>query len=537
MIEISSRSAILIFVLSMVFCSGETDVLEQFEPQFSKAGENAVCANEALHRCSRFVHGWLKHADPETGLIPRNLQRDSLLWNAQDAAADNYPFMVLTAALTERELFEGTMRDMLRMETTLTSRLGNLPDAYSFATDSFAEKEIDIHRLIFGGSEYVKDGLLPLTEWLGFSPWSERMLGILDDIWAHAPVETPYGAIPSTSQEVNGEMLQVLSRVYWMTGEEKYLAYAIRLGDYYLFDFFPKGGHTRLRLRDHGCEILSGLTELYVTVHHAKPEKKRQYRESLHKLLDDVLAMGRNEHGLLYNWFDLQTGEHDERLCDTWGYNYNGFYAVYLIDGDQSYREAVVNALSNLFPYYKNYAWENGSADGDADAIESALNLYNREPIRSTADWIESQIEIMWSKQQEDGVIEGWHGDGNFARTSIMYALWKTCGLAVDPWRPDLYFGAVRENDSLLVSLFAEKPWNGKLIFDRPRYRQNLNLPLDYPRINQFPEWFSVLNDEKYEFVSNRSNRRYSKSGADLHNGLFVRLRGKEEFRLLVHQL
>ena len=46
-------------------------------------------------------------------------------------------------------------------------------------------------RLIFDNAEYVKDGLMPLTEWLGPSPWSERMSGIMDDIWNHAPVETP----------------------------------------------------------------------------------------------------------------------------------------------------------------------------------------------------------------------------------------------------------------------------------------------------------------------------------------------------------
>ncbi len=31
---------------------------------------------------------------PETGLIPRNLERDKDIWNAEDCAADNYPFMV-----------------------------------------------------------------------------------------------------------------------------------------------------------------------------------------------------------------------------------------------------------------------------------------------------------------------------------------------------------------------------------------------------------------------------------------------------------
>jgi len=144
--------------------------------------------------------------------------------------------MVLTAAITDRPLFEGRMLDMLRTETKLTSRIGAMPDTYSFSKQGFQNAQPEIDQIIFGSSEYIKDGLLPLTEWLGESPWSKRMLNILDDIWKNASVETEYGRIPSTSQEVNGEMLQTLSRVYWMTGERKYLDWAVRLGDYYLLD-------------------------------------------------------------------------------------------------------------------------------------------------------------------------------------------------------------------------------------------------------------------------------------------------------------
>ena len=59
------------------------------------------------------IDGWLAHADPQTGLIPRNLG-DSNFWNGRDSAADNYPFMVLTAAMTDRPLFQGRMLEMLR---------------------------------------------------------------------------------------------------------------------------------------------------------------------------------------------------------------------------------------------------------------------------------------------------------------------------------------------------------------------------------------------------------------------------------------
>jgi len=231
---------------------------------FKKALENGRLANEGFIRCRNFVKGWLKHADPATSLIPRNLSRNKDIWNAQDSAADNYPFMVLTAAITDRPLFNGRMLDMLHTETKLTSRIGSLPDTYSFSKRNFQDSKINIGRIIFGSSEYIKDGLLPLTEWLGPSPWCDRMLAILDDIFKNAPIETKYGKIPSTSQEINGEMLQTLSRIYWMTVDKKYLQWAIRIGDYYLLDgHHPTKDEKRLSLDDHGCEIISGLCELY----------------------------------------------------------------------------------------------------------------------------------------------------------------------------------------------------------------------------------------------------------------------------------
>jgi len=508
------------------------------DPAFDKALENGKLANEGFIRCQNYVKAWLSHADPKTGLIPKGLRGDRKdIWNAQDAAADNYAFMVLTAAITDRPLFEGRMLDMLRTETRLTSRIGALPDTYSFSKQGFTTEEPDIARIIFGSSEYIKDGLLPLTEWLGPSPWSERMIAILDDIWKHASVETPYGNIPSTSHEINGEMLQTLSRVYWMTGEKEYLHWAIRLGDYYLLgENHPTRDSDRLRLRDHGCEIVSGLCELYATVNFTMPEKKQAYQKSIHEMLDRVLEIGRNEHGLLYNSINPQTGQHGDGIADTWGYNLNGFYTVYLIDKTKSYRAAVLKALGCLNQHYQKYKWEGNrdSADGYADSIESAINLYNREPVPSTAQWIDSETKVMWKKQQPDGIIEGWHGDGNFARTTIMYCLWKTKGITIRPWRKDVILGAVKEDETLKISIVARKPWQGKIIFDAPRHQTNMKMPLDWPRINQFPEWFTVRSGKIYTLRDLTSNANKAYTGQQLRQGITIELRPGSEQRLLI---
>ncbi len=508
---------------------------------FARALENGEDANEGFRRCLHFVQGWLAHADPDTGLIPRNINRDKDIWNAKDRAADNYPFMVLTAALTDRSLFEGTMLDMLRTETKLTSRIGALPDTYSFSKKGFRDEKANLDSILFGSSEYIKDGLLPLTEWLGPSPWRDRMMAILDDMWERANVETPFGKIVSTNVEVNGEMLQTLSRIHWMTGEEKYLEWAIRLGDYYLLPD-PATGEGRhptrdmesLRLRDHGCEIVSGLCELYAAVHFARPEKKKAYRKPVHEMLDRILEVGRDETGLFYNGVNPKTGEITRKgIADTWGYTLNGYYTVFLLDGTKAYREATLKAMGCLEKHYKSYKWEGNSSDGYADSIESALNLYNREPLATTSRWLDSEIRVMWAMQQPDGVIEGWHGDGNFARTTIMYCLWKTQGLTIRPWREDVVFGAVRTNGVLKIAVKAKKEYEGRLLFDVPRHKTHMKMPMDWPRINQFPEWFTVEDNKEYVLTDATVGESKAYTGKDLREGITLNLKPGQEMRIV----
>lgn len=99
---------------------------------FEQASLNGRLANSGFRRCALYLNGWLAEADSGTGLIPRNLTDSRHFWNAYDAAADNYPFMVMTASLLRPDLFKGTMQTMLQTEQRLTSRIGRLPDTYSF---------------------------------------------------------------------------------------------------------------------------------------------------------------------------------------------------------------------------------------------------------------------------------------------------------------------------------------------------------------------------------------------------------------------
>lgn len=522
-------SHLMAILIGLIVPMAENGATSRPVDPFAIAAQNGRQANEALSRSHRFVTGWLKHVDPASGLFPRNLSKDKDIWNAKDCAADNYPFMVLTSALTDEKLFRGQMLDILGVETRLCSRVDRLPDTYSFSKRGFLTDQPNMEDIIFGAAEYCKDGLMPLTEWLGPSPWSGRLLGILDDIWKHAKVKTPYGLIPSTNIEVNGDLLQVSCRVFWITGNRKYLEWATRLGDYYLFDQHPTRTLETIRFRDHGCEAIGGLSELYFAVSRSDPERKKRYEEPIHAMFDRILEIGRNEHGLLYNMVNNRTGKPDSpALCDTWGYNYNGFYTVYLVDDTTAYRDAVRHVLSNLKPHYSNHIWgaEHVLADEYADSIEGAINLYNRERIDSVADWIDSSIKVMWRIQKPDGIVEGWHGDGNFARTSIMYALWKSQGATIRPWREDVCLGAVRDGDTLKLTLTATKPWTGKIVFDRARHKEYLHLPVDYPRINQFPEWFTADSGTRYEVKI--GDKTSIVEGRDLWKGVAVEASGED---------
>lgn len=498
------------------------------------ASVHAKQAQDAWRRSHRYLNGWLAHRDEATGLIPRNLTRDRF-WNAEDAAADNYPFMVLAAWFTDRDVYETTMRDMLRAEIAHSSRVGHLPDAFSFETQAFVHDEIDMPRLIFGASEYVKDGLLPLTDYLGETPWSTRMYALVDDIWANAPINTPAGLIPSRSVEVNGELLQVLTRLFWMSGDDKYLDYAVRLGDYYLLGTnHPTRDFARLRLRDHGCEIVSGLAELYATCRAARPDKAAAYKSHVHDMLDRILEVGRNQHGMFFNEIDPMSGRVlNDGIADTWGYNANAFYTVYMVDGVTRYRDAALEPMRHLDLHYRAYPWEGRSADGYADSIEGAINLVNREPVPSIYSWIDREIQVMFDKQRDDGVIEGWHGDGNFTRTTLMYMLWKTQGVTAAPWPESLRIGAVCEGDSLYLVLETDSDYWGFVSFERHRHADVWHLPMDYPRINQFPEWW-VPDPETTYRITGLHDREHQLQGADLLRGVEVRLEAGRRVRVQI---
>lgn len=468
------------------------------------AQDNARQSQEAIQFCRKYVTGWSSFADPASGLLPRTVTKPEMrFWNARDCAADNYPFLMLAGEILDDYHTKLSARHILEQERKLTRRVDSLPDDFMFDTQGFRDGPPEIKGVIFGAAEYCKDGLIPITEWLGPSPWSQRMDEMLRDIWKHAAVDSPLGKVPTDVIEVDGDLLQAMSRMYWMTGDERYKRWTFKIADLYLF-------HKRLldnasiSLRDHGCEIIGGLSEAYVLAAYEDLDRHARYRPELYALLDWITEHGLDEEGMMHIAVNTKTFEPTKPgFSDGWGYVFDAFLTVAEVDDVEKYRSVVMRSLLNISRLVlEETEGVRSSADQRADTLEGAINLLNRIPIGSTFDWVDREMAELFRKQKADGIIEGWYGDGNSARTALMYALMKTQGIAPTSWRGDVRIGAHRDCDGVVrVFMKTEYPWRGRLRFDRARHRELLNMPLDYARINQWPEWFTVEADGRYQVI------------------------------------
>jgi len=121
--------------------------------------------------------------------------------------------------------------------------------------------------------------------------------------------------------------------------------------------------------------------------------------------------------------------------------------------------------------------------------------------------------------QQPDGFVERWYGDGNWNRTLLLYAMMKTQGCRLKDWRDGVELGAVREKDTLYVTVHAPAPWSGKLAFDYRRHRRELNFARNYTRLNQWPEWYTVDENTLYILRDAESGTEEIRLGSELKDG------------------
>jgi hypothetical protein len=510
------------------------------------AARNAQQASEALWQGHRVTHAWLARQDAVTGLLPRTGKEPN--WTVKDSAADLYPFMAICLRFTEPTLFDSEMRRILRQEVLLSTRVDRLSDDVLPGGKGFAFPTVDMDRIIFGSSEYAKDGLLPLAELLGETPWYHRLLGIATDIVRNASYDSPRGKLPARSSEVNGNMLQVLSRLAWRTGKEEFLNQALAIADFYLLDMLPvtnylpadewdfttrKPERTIFILSDHGNEIVGGLAEAYLLALAKRPDRARQYEEPFTRMIDQLLKLGRNEDGVWVHTLDLASGEvTDGRHAHCWGYMFNGVYTAWMATGEEKYKQAVERAIEGVIqnPKYlfdETGAGRNWGANAYSDSIEGALVLLNRLPSEKLEQAIDDAVRKFLQRPGADGIVEDWYGDGNFIRTAMMYVFWKTQGAALAPWTRRVQLGAVREKDQLLLRVSADSTWQGLLRLDSARHRDFWQMERNSPRLNEWPEWYTVERDHEYSVSTDgRPVRTYL--GWDLIAGIPLTLEAGE---------
>ena len=317
----SYRKSKLVIALLCLINFSSCNIAQAAQTPESKLSRDADLACGAFARCQRYLDAWSRHLDPATGLLRQRVGPDGNVWTPENSAADNFPFMVIAAGFTAPETAKKLFsRAMVGEKLNALAGCG-LPTAFDLDRRKKVQRETA--RLIFGASEYAKDGLVPMLEILGPGPWSARMEELAEGVFAAADVKTPFGMLPSVDAEVNGEMLQVLCRLYWMTGRDRYIEWARRIGDAYCFEVLPGNsgvpshfwdfdssrGDGKLKMRDHGCEIISGLSLLYAIEKEKGSPRAVSYYPAVKRMLDRIGQIATHESGLLFNEVDAATGE------------------------------------------------------------------------------------------------------------------------------------------------------------------------------------------------------------------------------------
>ncbi|UCG46234.1 MAG: hypothetical protein JSU94_12090 [Phycisphaerales bacterium] len=496
-----------------------------------RARRSARYAGIALTKVQRWLHEQcLAARDERSGLF----RPTGACWNYRDTAADCYPFYVWAAWYTNLEVLNTVMVDALKAEQRLCNHLDRLPVDYDM--DAGRKVVTSFDATIFGASEYVKDGLVPIVEITGPEyPWFDRMKGLVDDIFKHAPIDTPYGKIPSNNIEVNGELLQVLPRLYRMTGQLKYLDWAHRLADHYLLP----GNFVPSRLSDHGCEIIGGLGLLFAVDASARPKKCRQYEPYMQYMFDQILRRGINSDGIIIGALQKTEGPHDNvTIRDGWGYDFIGFLDYDLALGSRRYHAPIRRAMTNLLkPRYKKFNWDSSSRDNIADSVEGGLYLLRRIPVTEAFIWADREIATVLVDHTDPNRLWGVHKlEANTVRTVLIHAMLHTRNTLVRPWRRDLQLGAAPCGDGICIYIKSERPYEGRLHFDIPRHRLYMGFTQDWPRMNAVPEWFTVEPDDSHHYTVEDADAGSTQivTGKLLSEGLPVHAEPDKPLRLIV---
>ncbi len=519
-------------------------------PRFETALENGIRAREALREAHRFLLKWAARKDKQTALIRSGPKSDR--WTVRGTATRLYPQMVLSAYLTDQTLFNGLLRQTLRDEIRLTSRLTRLPDNFDLTAGRFFHGLIDTDRILTSASGYAAEGLSAITEVVGPDAWSARMQAIVDDLFARAAVRTPYsnGPLPSGSAEINGNLLRLLPRLADQTGNPAYLEWARRIGDAYCLGVLPRNGglpahrwdfnaeraqNAALSLNSAGYPIIEGLILLYAVEAARGSDRALIYRPTLAHMLNVLLSHTRSPEGLFYARIepDRRGGYAVNRKnrSSTWPQLLASCLLFGQISGNTTYSEPVYEILRTL-PKIHARAWGD-RPDIAARDIPGILSLLARArsslmPADTAAytaalTWVDERMETLLKSTPSSPRSE--NSEAAFARAALSYAWFKTAGIRLDPWREDLACGATVAGDTLYLALRSDLPWQGRFAFDIPRHQEHNGFAEPYPFNHGFPERFPIQSDAYYTIHISGAGGSATWAGSLLREGLQITLK------------
>ena len=120
--------------------------------EFKVARENGRKFEEAVAACQRVLKVWMTHADPRTLLLPDRIPGRShglkagdsrRLYTPHNSGADLYPYLILTAHITDPDLLRGRLLEMLRNEIRFTTVQDSIPANLEMTTGELGPPSLE----------------------------------------------------------------------------------------------------------------------------------------------------------------------------------------------------------------------------------------------------------------------------------------------------------------------------------------------------------------------------------------------------------
>ena len=495
---------------------------------FEAAKINSKLSSSISSSLLNFNKGWMETQNEETLLIGYRPYWESQyhLYVPEQSGADFFPFLYIASNLFDNSSFH-KVSWWLKDHKELIDANG-LPLVFDVYNKEPIQRDLDSQ--IFGASELVKDGFIPLIEFYGPEHISLNLSEqMILSIFNTCSKSSKMGCIPSQNSEVNGELLISLSRMYLYTKDKKYLKMGLPIYTKYISKILPSNNYLPCQYLkknkescnsndfstgDHSNEIVVGLVEFN---HVLKLETYDTNRSDfvLRKMLDHL-----SKYALDKNGFWIRKGKSNGKTpyIDTWGYLHNAYF---LARSNKITNISFINlSLSNLNNNsIYSFAY---NLDGVADSTEGTIYLQKVSKDNLNFQTITKNIFYLLKGQKNNGMYMKNYKDGNVARTLTLAYFYYTHGTHTIPWEPNLSLGSIQINESLYIYLQSNNSWSGSLIFDTPRSKEWTEQNY-YPRINSWPEWFTIDRTKIYN-VSINNKSQTIKGSLIIQNGINMSL-------------